>query len=295
MRALEGLLGSPVDVPRRTRPSTDAVATTTRTCRAAGSRSAENTRFYPGRGAERPGAGRARSRALGDFYVNDAFGSAHRAHASTEAVARLLKPAVSGFLMEKELKYLGQALDRPEAAVRGGPGRRQDLRQDRPDRGAAAQGGRDPHRRRHGLHLLQGDGARDRELPGGGRSGRDGARRCSRTAGGKLVLPGRRGDRPRSSTARRRPGRSPRDAIPAGWAMFDIDPASERGVRRAHHRGRHRGLERADGRLRDAAVRPRHAGGRRRDGARHRRRGRSRWSAAATRPPRWPPRGWPTG
>ena len=48
--------------------------------------------------------------ALGDFYVNDAFGSAHRAHASTEAVAHLLKPAVAGFLMERELHYLGAAL-----------------------------------------------------------------------------------------------------------------------------------------------------------------------------------------
>ena len=61
--------------------------------------------------------------ALGDFYVNDAFGAAHRAHASTEAVAHLLKPAVSGFLMETELKYLGDALDQPKrpfVAVLGG-------------------------------------------------------------------------------------------------------------------------------------------------------------------------------
>jgi phosphoglycerate kinase len=60
---------------------------------------------------------------LGDFYVNDAFGSAHRAHASTEGVAHLLKPAVAGFLMRKELDYLGRALDspvRPFVAVLGG-------------------------------------------------------------------------------------------------------------------------------------------------------------------------------
>src|SRR5690606_12680616 len=57
------------------------------------------------------------------FYVNDAFGSAHRAHASTAAVADLLKPAVSGFLMEKELTWLGHALEqprRPFVAVMGG-------------------------------------------------------------------------------------------------------------------------------------------------------------------------------
>ena len=59
---------------------------------------------------------------LGDIYVNDAFGSAHRAHASTEGVARYL-PAVAGFLMEKELAFLGNALEkpvRPFVAILGG-------------------------------------------------------------------------------------------------------------------------------------------------------------------------------
>lgn len=59
---------------------------------------------------------------LGDVYVNDAFGSAHRAHASTEGVARFL-PAVSGFLMEQELEYLGRAVANPEhpyIAILGG-------------------------------------------------------------------------------------------------------------------------------------------------------------------------------
>jgi len=50
---------------------------------------------------------------LADIYVNDAFGSAHRAHASTEGVARIL-PGVAGFLMEKEIKYLGEAVDNPK-------------------------------------------------------------------------------------------------------------------------------------------------------------------------------------
>jgi phosphoglycerate kinase len=60
---------------------------------------------------------------LGDVYVNDAFGSAHRAHASTEGVTKFLKPAVAGYLMQKELKYLGQALANPAhpfVAVLGG-------------------------------------------------------------------------------------------------------------------------------------------------------------------------------
>jgi phosphoglycerate kinase len=83
---------------------------------------AENTRFFPGE--ERNERALAeRFAALGDFYVNDAFGSAHRAHASTEAVAHLLKPAVAGLLMAKELAYLGDALatpTRPFVAVLGG-------------------------------------------------------------------------------------------------------------------------------------------------------------------------------
>ena len=71
----------------------------------------ENTRFH--KGEEKNDLDLARQMAaLGDVYVNDAFGSAHRAHASTEGVARFL-PAVSGFLMEQELEYLGRATDNP--------------------------------------------------------------------------------------------------------------------------------------------------------------------------------------
>lgn len=82
----------------------------------------ENTRFYPGeeQNAHDLADGFA---ALGDFYVNDAFGSAHRAHASTEGIAHRLKPAVAGFLMARELEYLEGALadpPRPFVAVLGG-------------------------------------------------------------------------------------------------------------------------------------------------------------------------------
>ena len=58
-----------------------------------------------------------------DMYVNDAFGAAHRAHASTQGVSQFLEPAVAGFLLEKELKYLQGAIDapkRPLAAIVGG-------------------------------------------------------------------------------------------------------------------------------------------------------------------------------
>ena len=72
----------------------------------------ENLRFHPEEEANQPEFARQLA-ALGECYVNDAFGTAHRAHASTEGVPRLLHPAVAGFLMEKELSYLGRALDRP--------------------------------------------------------------------------------------------------------------------------------------------------------------------------------------
>ena len=60
---------------------------------------------------------------LADLYVNDAFGSAHRAHASTEGITRFVPAAAAGFLMEKELTYLGKAIsrpDRPYVAILGG-------------------------------------------------------------------------------------------------------------------------------------------------------------------------------
>jgi phosphoglycerate kinase len=82
----------------------------------------ENTRFYKEEEKNDP-AFAAKLAALGEVYVNDAFGSAHRAHASTEGVTRTLRPAVAGFLMEKELEYLGKALanpDRPFLAIMGG-------------------------------------------------------------------------------------------------------------------------------------------------------------------------------
>ena len=82
----------------------------------------ENLRFHTGEEANAPEFCRQLAR-LGDVYVNDAFGTAHRAHASTEGVAHLLRPAAAGYLMEKELRYLGQALAdpaRPFVAVLGG-------------------------------------------------------------------------------------------------------------------------------------------------------------------------------
>jgi len=81
----------------------------------------ENVRFYPGEEKNDPELAKSFAQ-LADLYVNDAFGAAHRAHASTEGIAHHL-PAVSGLLMEKELDVLGKALsnpDRPFTAIIGG-------------------------------------------------------------------------------------------------------------------------------------------------------------------------------
>ena len=170
-RELERQLGIPITFLDD--PTSEAAAAEVRHLPRGGVALAENTRFFPGEEQNDPALA-ARFAALGTMFVNDAFGSAHRAHSSTEAIAHLLKPAVSGFLMEKELAFLGEAIDqpaRPFVAILGGAkiSGKIDLIE-----ALLPEGGPDPHRRRDGLHLLQGDGARDGHLAGGGRSRRDG-------------------------------------------------------------------------------------------------------------------------
>jgi phosphoglycerate kinase len=116
---LSSLLGSPVKMaPDCVGPQVEAMA------KALGPGEVimlENTRFHAGE--EKNDLDLARQLAsLADVYVNDAFGSAHRAHASTEGIARFL-PAVAGLLMEQELEYLGRAVANPEhpyIAILGG-------------------------------------------------------------------------------------------------------------------------------------------------------------------------------
>ena len=114
------LLGTPVTfVPHVTGP--EAVAATHALADGAVCL-LENTRFEAGEEKNDDGLARAFA-ALGDLYVNDAFGAAHRAHASTEGVARHLRPAVAGLLMARELDYLGAALEKPKRpflAILGG-------------------------------------------------------------------------------------------------------------------------------------------------------------------------------
>jgi phosphoglycerate kinase len=82
----------------------------------------ENLRFHPEEEANNPAFAKKLA-SLCDIYVNDAFGSAHRAHASTEGITHFVKQSAAGLLMEKELTYLGKALtepDKPFVAIIGG-------------------------------------------------------------------------------------------------------------------------------------------------------------------------------
>ena len=82
----------------------------------------ENLRFHAGEEKNDPEFTKQLA-ALADVYVNDAFGTAHRAHASTEGVTHYLKPSVAGYLIEKELQYLQSAIENPQkplAAIIGG-------------------------------------------------------------------------------------------------------------------------------------------------------------------------------
>ena len=82
----------------------------------------ENLRFHPEEEANDEKFAKQLA-GLADYYVNDAFGTAHRAHASTVGVTKFVKKSAAGLLMEKELEYLGKVLHHPERpfiAILGG-------------------------------------------------------------------------------------------------------------------------------------------------------------------------------
>jgi phosphoglycerate kinase len=222
VRALEGVLGAPVTFLAE--PLSDGAVTASRHLPRGGVAVAENTRFFPGEESNDPELAR-RFAALGDFYVNDAFGSAHRAHASTEAVARVLKPAVSGFLMEKELRYLGEALDRPRrpfVAVLGGAkisGKIDLIEALLPRVDEVLIGGAMACTFFRSMGLETGTSLVETERL-------DLARALIDTAGRKLVLPSGAvvGQKLEPGTPTQTVHR---DRIPPGWAMYDIDPLTE--------------------------------------------------------------------
>jgi phosphoglycerate kinase len=221
--ALEGLLGAPVTFIED--PLAEASIITTKRLPRGGVALLENTRFYPGE--EKNDAALAESFAkLGDLYVNDAFGSAHRAHSSTEGVAKLLKPAVSGFLMEQELKYLGEALDQPKrpfVAILGGAkvsGKIDLIEALLPKADAILIGGAMACTFYKAMGLETGNSLVEPDRV-------EMAKELLAKAGEKLVLPD--GAVIAEKLAAGVPTRSvPVDGIPTGWAMFDIDESSER-------------------------------------------------------------------
>jgi len=223
VRALESLLGAPVTL--LVDPTSDEAVTATRRLPRGGVAVGENTRFYPGE-EKNDRALAERFAALGDFYVNDAFGSAHRAHASTEAVARLLKPAVSGFLMEQELRYLGEALNQPKrpfVAVLGGAkisGKIDLIEALLPKTDAILLGGAMACTFFRAMGLETGRSLVEEDRL-------DLARQLMAKAGAKLVLPSGAVIAQTLETGVETRAVS-RDRIPPGWAVYDIDPATER-------------------------------------------------------------------
>lgn len=220
---LERLLGAPVRFI--TDPASPEAITATKRLPRGGVAVVENTRFWPGEEKNDPDVAKMFA-ALGDFYVNDAFGSAHRAHSSTEAVARILKPAVSGFLMDKELEYLGRALEdpqRPFVAVLGGAkisGKIDLVEALLPKVDAILIGGAMANTFFKAMGLETGKSlVEDDRL--------EMARALMDRAGEKLVLPSG-GVVAEELKAGVPTITVPRDQIPAGYAVFDIDPASEK-------------------------------------------------------------------
>ena len=240
----------------------------------------ENVRFEPGETENDPKLAEALA-GLADVYVNDAFGAAHRAHASTEGVARLL-PGYAGLLLEREVTELTRVVESPErplVVVLGGAKVTDKVGvidrflevADRILIGGAmcfsffrAQG------IPTGDSLVEEEGVK---LAGEALARAEGSS-CELTLPADLVLG-------RSFDADTEVRDSDGDEVPDGWMGLDIGPGTAAGYAAAIARRRHRALERPDGRLRAGAVRRRHPdrrrGGRRgagNDRARRRRLGR---------------------
>jgi phosphoglycerate kinase len=183
----------------------------------------ENTRFLGGEEKNDQRLARALAQ-LGDVFVNDAFGAAHRAHASTAGVAEHLRPAVAGLLMERELEYLGRALGdpaRPFVAVLGGAkisGKIDVIEQMLPKVDQMLIGGAMACTFFRAMGLGTGKSLVEEDRI-------DMARSLLARVGEKLVLP-TDAFTAASLDGRPKPRAVPRDAIPQNEAMFDIGPES---------------------------------------------------------------------
>ena len=253
----------------------------------------ENLRFHQGEEANDPAFADRLAQGF-THYVNDAFGAAHRAHASTEGVARRL-PARAGLLLAREVEVLEGLLRSPRTpfvAVLGGckvsdklPLIRRLL--ERCDR--LLIGGR------HVLHVPGRPGRAGGRLDARGRArGQAVAHELMETA----VQLNRQLQLPVDVLVADRFAEDadlevvPTDAIDDGWIGVDIGPRTAASYREVDRRGRHGVLERPDGRVRDPAVRRRHPRRGRGDGrvpgrhgGRRRRLGRGPRPARARRPP----------
>jgi phosphoglycerate kinase len=223
VRELERQLGTPIQFQED--PTVPEAERRTRQLKRGDVLMLENTRFWPGEEANDRQLAQAFAR-LGDFYVNDAFGAAHRAHASVEAIAHLLKPAVAGFLMARELEYLQTALadpERPFVAILGGAkisGKIEVIEAllERVDR--VLVGGAMACTFFLALDLEVGGSLVERDRV-------ETARTILRRAPEKIILPesvvvatALTADAPRKVV--------PRDGIEEGWAVYDIAPAAAR-------------------------------------------------------------------
>ncbi|HUR92712.1 MAG TPA: phosphoglycerate kinase [Gemmatimonadaceae bacterium] len=190
----------------------------------------ENTRFLGGEEENEQRLSRALAE-LGDFYVNDAFGAAHRAHASTAGVAGHLKPAVAGLLLEKELDYLGKALanpKRPFVAILGGAkisGKIDVIEQMLPKVDAMLIGGAMACTFFRGMGIETGQSLVEEDRI-------EMAKDILDRAGSKLILPhdcvvAPAMDQPERAHTVNRAG------VPAGEAIFDIGPATAESYARA--------------------------------------------------------------
>ena len=185
----------------------------------------ENTRFLPGEETNDERLARELAK-LGDVYVNDAFGAAHRAHASTEGVATFVRPAVAGLLMEKELAYLGSALanpQRPFVAILGGAkisGKLDVIAQLLPKVDRLLIGGAMANTFFRAMGLETGKSLVEPDRV-------DLARELTQTAGARLELPVDAMVAP-ALTSDAAAHIVARDAIPADEAMFDVGPETVR-------------------------------------------------------------------
>jgi phosphoglycerate kinase len=183
----------------------------------------ENTRFLGGEEKNEERLARALAE-LGDLYVNDAFGAAHRAHASTEGLAHHLKPAVAGLLMERELEYLGETLRnpaRPFVAILGGAkisGKIDVIEQLLPKVDRLLIGGAMACTFFRAMGIETGKSLVEADRV-------EMAKALLARAGNKLVLPDDAMVAP-SLDAGAQATMLSRDAIPPSQAMFDIGPAS---------------------------------------------------------------------